>query len=122
MRLKHYTLKFLSFYPAFLAVLALIWGGCSAGQPGLTLTGTVTDAQSGKPVAGAWVGDADGYGGSPSWGSYTDYRGQYSYQTWYEEHNIRAQAPNYQEQRKLLKTFILKKEKEKVIDFSLQLK
>ncbi|MFH0766224.1 MAG: carboxypeptidase-like regulatory domain-containing protein [Calditrichota bacterium] len=98
----------------------MVFCGCGTSRPEFTLTGTVTDAQSGQPIAGAWVSDANGYGPTPPWGGYTDSLGRYSYQTWYEEHNLSAQAPHYEKQHQLLITFVFKKEKEKTVDFTLQ--
>lgn len=75
------------------AVLAsLLVVSCDHGPPDLTLTGVVTDALTGNPIAGARVAD-DGYGPtrSPA-GATTDAAGRFSYLTWREEHSVIATA------------------------------
>ncbi|MBN1391576.1 MAG: carboxypeptidase-like regulatory domain-containing protein [Sedimentisphaerales bacterium] len=82
------------------------------------IKGTVTDADTGKPIAGAKVGD-NGYS-DENFGTVTDESGDYSYKTWYEEHNVKAAANGYKEQRVTLLTKLFGKEKEKVINFKLK--
>jgi beta-lactamase regulating signal transducer with metallopeptidase domain len=83
------------------------------------IRGTVTDVQTGKPIAGAKVGDTEEYADG-RFGTTTDSNGDYSYKTWYEEHGIKAIADGYKEQRKGLLTKLFGSEKEKVIDFALK--
>jgi len=103
-----------------------------AGPPDLIITGVVTDANTGQPIAGAKVSD-DGYGPKPSWGSIragdcspwgavTDSDGKYSYLTWPEHHGIKAQAAGYKAHRKSLYKghFVLQKDSEEVMDFALE--
>lgn len=87
-------------------------------QPGLVLTGTVTDAVTGQPIAGAKVSD-DGYGTKPYKGAITDQTGNYNYVTWAEEHNIVAQAAGYKSQRQTLTTSYLQTDNEIVLNFAL---
>ncbi len=89
-------------------------------EPQFVVTGTVTDATTGQPIAGATVTD-DGYGPEPYKGAITDSQGKYSYLTWPEEHSIKADAPGYKPQRKgITGLFHVEDEDEKVIDFALE--
>jgi len=89
-------------------------------EPKFVVTGTVTDATTGQPIAGAKVTD-DGYGPEPYKGAITDSEGKYSYLTWPEEHRIKAEAPGYKPQRKgITGLFHAESEDEKVIDFALE--
>ncbi len=89
-------------------------------EPKFVVTGTVTDATTGQPIAGAKVTD-DGYGPEPYKGAITDSEGKYSYLTWPEEHRIKAEAPGYKPQRKgITGLFHVESEDEKVIDFALE--
>lgn len=89
-------------------------------EPKFVITGTVTDAATGQPIAGAKVTD-DGYGHEPYKGAITDSEGEYSYRTWPEEHRIKAEAPGYKPQRKgITGLFHVESEDEKVIDFALE--
>jgi beta-lactamase regulating signal transducer with metallopeptidase domain len=98
--------------------LVLLPMACAADkEPAFTLKGRVTDAATGKPIAGAKVSDGRYNGGKFS--AVTDKDGNYSYKTWYEEHNVDCNAPGYKVQQKLLETKALGKEKEKTIDFAL---
>jgi outer membrane lipoprotein-sorting protein len=90
-------------------------------QPQFIVEGTVTDATTGQPIAGAKVSD-DGYGPKPYKGAITDSEGRYSYSTWPEEHSIIAQAPGYKPQRKNIKVGLFHTEnveRAQVIDFAL---
>ena len=98
-------------------IIALFLDGC-ASEPGLVLSGTVTDAVTGEPIAGARVSD-DGYGPKPYRGAVTDATGRYQYKTWCEEHNVVARAPGYRPQREAMFTSLFQTEKEKVMDFEL---
>jgi outer membrane lipoprotein-sorting protein len=89
-------------------------------EPKFVVTGTVTDATTGQPIAGAKVTD-DGYGPEPYKGAITNSEGKYSYLTWPEEHRIKAEAPGYKPQRKgITGLFHVESEDEKVIDFALE--
>ena len=89
-------------------------------EPKFVVIGTVTDATTGQPIAGAKVTD-DGYGPEPYKGAITDSEGKYSYLTWPEEHRIKAEAPGYKPQRKgITGLFHVESEDEKVIDFALE--
>jgi len=66
-------------------------------MPSFEVTGTVTDAQTGRPIAGAVVYD-DGYGPSPRQETITDSNGVFRLKTWNEEHNITARAAGYKPQ------------------------
>jgi hypothetical protein len=83
------------------------------------IKGRVTDAQTGEAIAGARVGD-DKYSDGKQWIT-TDSNGNYSYKTWYEEHNIKCEAEGYQVQNNILLTKVSGKEKEKVINFQLKI-
>ncbi|HBG25696.1 MAG: hypothetical protein A2Y10_20545 [Planctomycetes bacterium GWF2_41_51] len=83
--------------------------------------GTVTDAQTGKPIEGAKVGDVNEYADGKFY-AITDEKGSYSYKTYYEEHSIKAAADGYKEQRKGFNTKLFGKEKEKVINFAMDSK
>ncbi|MHC4627479.1 MAG: carboxypeptidase regulatory-like domain-containing protein, partial [Planctomycetota bacterium] len=82
------------------------------GPPELVVKGTVRDAQTGKPIAGARVFD-DGYGPTPAWdqirpgersewGAITNAAGEYSFLTWPEHHSVSAEAPGYTLERESL--------------------
>jgi beta-lactamase regulating signal transducer with metallopeptidase domain len=90
--------------------------------PDFVIKGTVTDAQTGKPIAGAIVGDVVSY----AYGKYnttTDANGNYSYKTYYEEHILKCRAAGYKDKTDILLVKLLgKKEKEKVMDFQLDKK
>ncbi|MHC4456316.1 MAG: carboxypeptidase regulatory-like domain-containing protein [Planctomycetota bacterium] len=89
-------------------------------QLDFVVKGTVTDAATGEPIAGAKVSD-DGYGPKPYRCGITDSEGRYSYLTWPEEHNIVAEAPGYKPQRKgITGLFHVENEDEKVINFALE--
>jgi outer membrane lipoprotein-sorting protein len=91
-------------------------------QPEFFVTGTVTDASTDRPIAGANVAD-DGYGPTPRRGAVTDAQGRYRYATWPEEHAILAEAPGYKPQRKAITggAFHTATDKKgQVIDFALE--
>jgi len=100
---------------AFAIIIAL---GCVTPEPRLMVGGIVKDAKSGQPLAGATVTD-DGYGIKPYRGATTDAAGKYQYRTWYEEHNVIAQAPGYKAQRLLLRTSLWRRKTEIELNFSL---
>jgi beta-lactamase regulating signal transducer with metallopeptidase domain len=91
----------------------------AAPPPEFVIKGTITDAQTGKPIAGAKVADTERYDEGKH-GAVTDSNGDYSYKTWYEEHGVKAEADGYKRQDKGFETKFLGSEKEKVIDFSLE--
>jgi hypothetical protein len=101
-----------------LAAILLPMAKAKDTEPGFVIKGAVTNAQTGKPVAGAKVGDAEQYAGG-KYGAVTDSSGNYSYKTWYEEHNVKCEASGYKTENKILLTKVLGSEKEKVIDFAL---
>jgi serine/threonine protein kinase len=93
-----------------------------APEPPLRITGTVTDAATGKPIAGARVDD-NRYGASPTRAplqAWTDATGRYELKTWYEEHTIAASAPGYEPRLATLFTRPFGTEREKRMDFQLQ--
>lgn len=83
------------------------------------IKGRVTDAKSGKPIAGAKVGDVNEYADGKFF-AITDANGNYSYKTYYEEHNIKCSAEGYKNKNQTLLTRIFGREKEKIIDFKLE--
>jgi hypothetical protein len=88
------------------------------GPPNFIVKGTVTDADTGKPVAGAKVGDNKEYNDG-KFCTVTDSDGNYEYKTWYEEHFTKCEAAGYKTEKKILMTKLFGSEKEKVIDFEL---
>ena len=90
-------------------------------QPNFVVRGTVTDAVTGEPIAGAKVSD-DQYAGGRQ-GATTDSEGRYRYLTWPEEHRIKAEAVGYKPRYKgITGLFHAETEDEKVIDFALERK
>ncbi|MCF7957389.1 MAG: carboxypeptidase regulatory-like domain-containing protein [Phycisphaerae bacterium] len=102
----------------FAAVTLLPMAKADTTPPGFIIRGTVTDAKTGQPVAGAIVADDKQYNNG-KFTTITDSNGNYQYKTWYEEHNIMAKMPGYHTRHEGLYTKILGSEKEKVIDFKL---
>jgi beta-lactamase regulating signal transducer with metallopeptidase domain/tetratricopeptide (TPR) repeat protein len=100
------------------AVIFLPMAKAKSKPPEFIIKGTVTDAETGRLITGAKVGD-DQYAQGKQWTT-TDANGFYFYNTWYEEHNIKCEAPGYKTQNKLLYTRLFGSEKEKVIDFVLE--
>ncbi len=93
-----------------------------AKEPEFVVTGRVTDATTGRPIAGAKVAD-DGYGPKPYKGAVTDSNGVYSYHTWPEEHRIKAEALGYKTQRKGLQAGLFHTDNvgdKQVMDFALE--
>nr|MBC8391774.1 carboxypeptidase-like regulatory domain-containing protein [Deltaproteobacteria bacterium] len=74
-----------------------------ANRPEFAVTGTVTDAETGQPIAGAEIYD-DGYNDNKI-KTVTDEQGRFTLKTANEEHNISAKADGYQPQKKGLYTF-----------------
>jgi len=100
------------------AAVFLPMAKAESGPPEFVIKGTVTNANTGQPVAGAKVGD-NGYAEGKQC-TITDANGFYSYNTWYEEHNIKCEASGYKTQNGWFGTKIIGSEKEKVLDFALE--
>ena len=101
-------------------VLLLPMAKAESEPPSFLIKGTVTDAETGQPIAGAKVGDVDQYAEGKQWTT-TDSNGNYEYKTWYEEHGTTAEAEGYNSQLKGFNTKLFGSEKEKVINFQLTL-
>ena len=113
---------FLSGIAVGIVVVASILINCSfaSKEPNLVIKGIVKDSVSGEPIHGATVSDADyGVGSQASNRGVSDQNGYYSYSTWYEEHKIVAEIAGYNKQTKTLFTKIIRREKEKIINFDL---
>jgi beta-lactamase regulating signal transducer with metallopeptidase domain len=85
--------------------------------PDYTLSGSVTNAESGQPIAGAIVYD-DGYGPQPYQKGITGADGKFEYKSWNEEHNVAAKADGYQQQTMAFMTFPF--DNSKNLNFKLQ--
>ena len=123
----------------FSIAACIYFSGCGdAGPPVLVITGTVTDAASGQPIAGAKVFD-DGYAHDPDWekvesgfyepnlphwGDVTDANGNYAFLTWPEHHSFKIEATGYKTKRATLYSghFTLNKKDEEVFNFALERK
>ena len=101
------------------AMSACILPMAQAKLPEFTVTGRITDAETGAPIPGVRVGDANEYAGG-QFNTATDADGRYRYKTWYEEHSVVAQAPGFSPQEQTLLTKWIGNEKQKVIDFKLK--
>lgn len=100
---------------AFLLPMSQSW----AGEASFVVKGRVTDAVKGEPIAGAKVGDVERYAGGKQ-NAVTDSNGNYSYRTWCEEHNVKAEAAGYKPKKEILLTSFWQTEKEKVLYFALE--
>jgi hypothetical protein len=92
--------------------------------PTFVVRGTVSDAVTGQPIAGARVDD-NSYGTSPTrtpQQAWTDAQGHYELRTWPEEHTLAASAPGYQTKLITMLThgFSLQQDGKAQIDFQLQ--
>ncbi|HKW30799.1 MAG TPA: malectin domain-containing carbohydrate-binding protein, partial [Verrucomicrobiae bacterium] len=88
----------------------------------VTVSGTVTDAATGQPIAGARVDDSRN-GADPNKApaqSGTDTDGNYELETWYEEHTIAASAPGYNSKSSTLRTKAFGSERNVSMNFRLQ--
>ena len=114
------------------AAILLPMAAFMPGSPELVVRGTVKNAQTGRPIAGARVFD-DGYGPRPSWGqiradersewgAITNAAGEYSFLTWPEHHSISVEAPGYKPERESLyeNHFTINKNDEETMDFVLE--
>ena len=121
----------------FSIAACICFSGCGeADPPGLVITGTVTDAESGQPIAGAKIFD-DPYGPGPDWekvesgyyepnlphwGAVTDANGNYAFLTWPEHHSFKIEATGYKTKRATLYSghFTINKKDEEVFNFALE--
>ncbi len=77
------------------ALAVFLW----SGQPNVQVQGVVTDASTGKPIAGARVADHIFAAGANKKAreAWTDAQGRFSLETWPEEHTLAASAPGYEQ-------------------------
>jgi biopolymer transport protein ExbD len=91
-------------------------------KPNLLVSGTVTDAVTGKPIAGARVAD-NRYGATPNRApqeAWTDAEGRFGLKTWSEEHTLSASAPGYEVKLAMLMVPAFGRQREARLDFQLQ--
>jgi len=100
------------------AAILLPMAKAASRQPEFIIKGTVTDAQTGRPIAGAKVGDNKEYADG-KFCTVSDSNGYYEYKTWYEEHFTVCQAPGYKTEKNIILTKLFGSEKQKVLDFEL---
>lgn len=100
--------------------------GCSVHHgptsPNLKVIGSVTDSNSGEPIAGARVADHLYHGSTtqPCQESWTQDDGTYALLTWYEEHCLVASAPGYTPALTTILTKNTETEQEIQMDFQLE--
>ncbi len=106
-----------------LVALAVLWFAWPSGDapPNFVVIGTVTDAETGLPIAKARVADnryhtGPGQAAQETW---TDAEGRFRLPTWYEEHTISASAPGYATKLQTLLTKPFRRETEAYMDFQL---
>lgn len=90
--------------------------------PTFVVRGTVADAATGQPIAGARVDD-NAYGARPNRApqqAWTDAQGHYELRTWYEEHTLAASAPGYETKLYTFITTSLRQGQPAQVDFQLQ--
>ncbi len=111
-----------TFWPGLLLLAGgmVVLPGHAYSEPNLIVTGTVVDAETGKPIAGARVDDNRYGAGHAPQQAWTDASGGYELRTWYEEHTISASAPGYEPSLQTLMTKPFGKEAAKQMDFRLQ--
>jgi len=115
---KKSRLGFAGLAAVIVAGLILLPMAKAGKEPEFIIKGTVTDVETGEPIAGAKVGDVEQYA-KGEYSTITDTDGNYEYKTWYEEHDVKAEAAGYKTKSKSFKTKFFGSEKEKVIDFEL---
>ncbi len=94
----------------------------SQRTPTFIVRGTVTDAVTGEPIAGARVDD-NYYGARPNrrvQQGWTDAKGHYELRTWYEEHTLAASASGYETKLHTFATTSPQPMQPAQIDFQLQ--
>jgi tRNA A-37 threonylcarbamoyl transferase component Bud32 len=104
------------------AQAALIQERIKQQVPTFVVRGTVTDAVTGQPIAGARVDDSF-YGTRPNrppQHAGTDAWGHYELSTWYEVHTLGASAAGYQTKLQTFSPANFEQEKPAQIDFQLQ--
>ena len=109
------------FWPAVLALVGGLaaFSGDADGKPNCVVTGSVLDAETGKPIAGARVDDTRYGPNRAPQQAWTDAGGRYELQTWYEEHTISASALGYAPSLQTLLTKPFGKEPVTRLDFRL---
>ena len=104
-----------------LALAALALNRHFSSTPNVTISGIVTDAATGQPIAGARIDD-NRYGtgpGEPPAQAWTDTKGHYELKTRYEEHSIAASANGYESKLSTLRTKIFHSERDVRMNFAL---
>lgn len=108
---------------AGLVGLAALWFAWPSGDapPNFVVVGTVTDAETGLPIANARVADNryhTGPGQAPQ-ETWTDAEGRFRLPTWHEEHTVSASAPGYDTKLQTVLTKPFQRETETYMDFQL---
>lgn len=107
--------------PILIMACALALASClsSGREPDFFVSGTVRDARTGAPLAGVRIGDGS-YGARPPLGVTSAADGTYGYFTWYEEHDIVAEAPGYRVATRVLYTRFFGRSPVERLDFVLE--